>query len=135
MASFNCLQHLCLNKNNRLRRRDLKTPSAAHILAHQHIVNANHIVTRRLVLDTFVLVQISRRLFFLSSRHPANVVIRALAAMRAGHVRCFDFLFFVKNIAFVHTSIVSDCGIWGNKSMRKPAPEQGVTFKFALRAC
>ena len=91
-----------LNKNDGLRGRNLKTPSAPHIFAHQLIVDANHIIARFFKAHTVGFVRVSRRVLFLDALEPAAVVVVALAAKRADKACCFRFLFLVKNIAFVH---------------------------------
>lgn len=53
------------DKDNRLRRRYLKPFAAPHIAAHQHVVDADHVVTGLLKLGSLVVVKVAGRVLFL----------------------------------------------------------------------
>ena len=91
-----------LDKDDGLRRRDLKAFPAPHILACEHIVDANHVVAGLLKLGTLVFVDVAWGILFLGPLHPANLIIIPLAAMRAGKTRRLRLLLLVTNISFVH---------------------------------
>lgn len=72
-----------LDKYNGLRGRNFKSLPAAHVLAHQLIVDANHVVTGLFEPSAVVFVKISRRLFLLYAFDPSNIVVVSLTTERA----------------------------------------------------
>lgn len=96
-----------LQEDHCLRRGYVEALAAAHITAHQHIVDADHVIAR--ILKTFfvVLVNTARRLFFAGSLYPPDIVFIALTAHRARECSFLGFLFFVEYVAFLHNRIVT----------------------------
>ena len=91
-----------LDENYRLRTWNLKTSATAHIFACQHIVNPDQIIARLLKTSSIHFVRPFRRLSLLGSFQPADIVLGALATMRANISRFLYLFLFVEEISFVH---------------------------------
>lgn len=91
-----------LDKDDRLRRRYLKAFAAANITADEHIVHPDHIIAGIIEPGTVLFAEAAWRLLLFRPLHPSDLVLVALAAIRAREARLLDFLSFVENIAFVH---------------------------------
>ena len=85
-----------------MRARDLEAFAAADVLAHELIVDADHVIARLLKACAVVLVHLPGRVLFLGPLHPPDVVVVPLAAERAGEIGLFDLLAFVEYVSFVH---------------------------------
>ena len=90
-----------LDKDHRLRVGYLETAAATGVFARQHIVQAHHVIARIIVPRAIVRPHTARRRVAFDALHPADVIIIALAAMRAGKVGAFGFLSFVKDVTFL----------------------------------
>ncbi len=102
MATIYCAgQSFGSDENDGLRRRNIKAAATTHILAHQHIVNADHIIARILKPGQIIAIEMPRHLSLLCPLHPADFVIVPFAAMRATEICRFALLSFVKNVFFV----------------------------------
>jgi hypothetical protein len=89
------------DKHDGLRGRYVKASPAADILAHQHIVDTNHVIAGILKSGEIMLVKMSRRLALFGTRHPSNIVVVTFAAKRAAVIGGLGFLPFIKDIFFV----------------------------------
>jgi hypothetical protein len=100
-----------LDENYRLGRRYLKSLSTPHILAHQHIVHTDHVVTRFLILSSVLLIA-RVDVLFLSTLEPANIILIPLTAHRTRIRRFLDLLPLIKYVSLVHiakfTSLLSE---------------------------
>ena len=90
-----------LNKYNGLRAGDVEAFAA--VLAHEHVIDAHEIIARFLEAHSVLLVCAACEILLLRALQPTHVVFGPLPAMRATISRSFDFLCFVKEIAFVHS--------------------------------
>jgi len=99
-----------LKKDYRLRAGDVKALAATHVLAHQHVVDAHEIVARLLKAHPVLLVCAAREIAFLGALQPTHLVIGPLTAMRTTIGRSLNFLYFVKEIAFVHKNPICHRG-------------------------
>src|SRR6266550_2655655 len=91
-----------LDKHNRLGAGNIKAFAATHILAHKHIVDSHHIVTRLLETRPILLTCAPRNLTLLRALEPANLIVGPLTTMGATKGRSLDFLYLVEEITFVH---------------------------------
>src|SRR5689334_24039524 len=91
-----------LNEHDRLGTRNVEPPPATRVSAGQHVVNPDEIITRLLKSRPIHLVHSSRRLLFLSTFQPPDVVLRALATVGTTVRRFLDLFLFVEKIAFIH---------------------------------
>src|SRR6185369_3670155 len=92
---------------------DLKPLAATHVLAHKHVVFADHIGTRLGELGLVALVGAAGELLPLGSHEPRNLVVASLAAMRAGQVVRLLLLSLVVKIALFHKNQwLVDSGRW-----------------------
>ncbi|MGH9906243.1 MAG: hypothetical protein ACRD8U_11765, partial [Pyrinomonadaceae bacterium] len=94
------------DEDNRLGAGNFESPATAHVLTCQHVINADHVITRFLKAHAVLLICPSRRTGFFGSLQPAYIILTALTAMGATVGRLFQFLLFVKEILFVHWFIL-----------------------------
>src|SRR5690606_2134527 len=99
-----------LNKNYRLRGRDLEALAAAHVLAHQLVVDPDHVVAGFLNAHTVLLAEVARGIFLFGPLHPADVVIVALPAKGTRIVGLLDLLLLIEDISLVHYGYCSKRG-------------------------
>src|SRR5205807_6027393 len=78
-----------LDKDYRLRARNIKAFATAQVLTHQHIIDAYHIVAGIPQLCPLLLVGAPREGLFLLALHPARFGIVSLARMGTAITRPF----------------------------------------------
>jgi len=81
---------------------DIEALAATDIFAHQHVVDANEIVSRFLKAHSVLFAGAPGQITLLSAFEPANLVIGTLATVGAAVAGAFYFLYFVEEIAFIH---------------------------------
>jgi hypothetical protein len=95
-----------LNENDGLRTRDLEPLSTSHVLTHELIVDADHIIARLLETSPIMLIQMPWPTLLFSSLHPTNIIVVTLAAKRTRKRGLLDLLPFVEYIPFLHGFIL-----------------------------
>jgi len=103
-----------LDKHHGLRTRYLKALAATE--ARQSVVNANHIVTRLLIAHPLVFADTARRRRFLGAEQPADIVLGALAAVRAAKRRALGLLLLVEVVALSHWPLLYHDGLPAEQS-------------------
>ena len=91
-----------LDKNYGLRSGDLESLPATHVTTREHVVDPHQVIAGFLKASAIHLVGAFRRGCFPGSLEPAYVVFGTFTAVRAAIRGLFNFLFFVKEISFVH---------------------------------
>jgi hypothetical protein len=94
-----------LNKNYRLRHGNFEPPATAQILTSEHVIDADHIISRFLESRFIHFVCSARWLGFACSLEPTYIVFSSFAAMRATKCRLLHFFSLVKKISLVHKLI------------------------------
>ena len=92
-----------LDENDRLRAGDFEPFAAARVLAGEHVVDAHEIVARSFESEAVLFIGTARRRRFSSATQPTYVILRGLAAVRAGEGRALYLLPFVEEITFLHS--------------------------------
>lgn len=91
-----------LDEDDRLRTRNLKSTSAAHVPACQHIIDSHHVIPRLLKAGPIHLICALGRLRFLGPFKPAHIVFTTFSTVRTAISRLLYFFFLVKKVSFVH---------------------------------
>jgi len=73
----------------------------------EHVVHTNHVVTRVLESQAILFAGAAGQRLLLGPPEPAHFVLAALAAVRTRKRRAFRFLFFVKEVSFIHRIVVT----------------------------
>jgi hypothetical protein len=85
---------------------DLKWPAASRIDAGNLVVATHHVALRFGELGAVALIGAARHLAFLAAHQPLQLILARLAAVRAGKRVLARLRPLVKEVAFVHRSIV-----------------------------
>src|ERR1700722_17597574 len=93
-----------LGEDHRLHAGNFETLAAAHILAGQHVVFAQHVGARLGEAGAVALIGASGELAFLGTHKPVNFIFAGLMAMRAVQRGLLAFLLLVEKVAFFHES-------------------------------
>ena len=96
-----------LQKRYGLNAGDFKAFAAAHVLAHDHVIAADHIGLGFGELGAVALVGAAGKLALFGAHQPGEFVVTGLAAMRAGEGVGFPGFLFVEKIALVHFILLS----------------------------
>src|SRR5580692_6707658 len=96
-----------LQKSDALYASNLKTLSATLVLAHHHVVAAQHVRLRLGKFGTIAIVRARRKTFLFRSHQPLDFIFRRLMAMRTTQIcRLLVRLFFEK-FPLIHRSVPS----------------------------
>jgi len=82
---------------------DVEALAAADIFAAHQIVGADHVALRFGEAGAIALVRTARELRLLSTNEPSDLILRGLAAVRAGHGVGSLFGSLVEKVTFFHT--------------------------------
>src|SRR5450432_512030 len=91
-----------IDKNNRLHAGNLEAFAAAHVLAHHHVVFAQHVRLGFGEAGAVALVGAARYLLLLGADYPGHLVLRRFFTTGAVEGRWLLFLAFVEKLAFFH---------------------------------
>jgi hypothetical protein len=96
-----------IQERDRLDSGHFKALAAAHVLAHDHIVAADHVRLSLGKLGAIAFVGAAGELLFLGPHQPCEFVLTGLAAVRAGKRVGFPGFLFVEKISLVHLTLLS----------------------------
>jgi hypothetical protein len=91
-----------LEEGDALDTSDFETLAAADVLAHHHVVAAEHIGLRLGKLGAIAIVGTGREIFLFSADEPLDFVFGGLTAVRAKKAGRFLIGAFVEEFAFIH---------------------------------
>jgi hypothetical protein len=91
-----------LQKRDALDARNLKSLSAAHVLAHHHVVSPQHVRLRLGELRAVAIVRPRGQTFLLHAHQPLDLILRRLMAMRTTQICRLLIGLFVKKFALIH---------------------------------
>jgi len=92
-----------VHEDDRLHGRNLEALAAAHVLAHHHVVLAQHIRACLRKPGAVALIGPAGQLALFSPDQPGNFIFCRLLATRTVQVCRFLFLPFVEKLAFFHS--------------------------------
>jgi hypothetical protein len=95
-------EEFLFEKGDRLYAGDFKTFAAAHVLAGDHVIFADHIGARLRELRAIALIGAGRELPLLSTYQPGELIFSRLSAMRTKQSVRPPLLFLVEHLAFFH---------------------------------